>query len=31
MAVGSSDCNFLDFHSVQALFKSLGEKAFTII
>ena len=31
MAVGSSDCNFLDFHSVHALFKSFGEKAFTII
>ena len=31
MAVGSSDCNFLDFHSVDALFKSFGEKAFTII
>ena len=31
VAVGSSDCNFLDFHSVQALFKSFGEKAFTII
>ena len=31
VAVGSSDCNFLDFHSVHALFKSFGEKAFTII
>jgi UDP-glucose 4-epimerase len=31
VAVGSSDCNFLDSHSVQALFKSFGEKAFTII
>ena len=31
MAVGSSDCNFLDFQSVHALFKSFGEKAFTII
>ncbi len=31
VAVGSSDCNFLDFQSVHALFKSLGEKAFTII
>ncbi len=31
VAVGSSDCNFLDSHSVDALFKSFGEKAFTII
>ena len=31
VAVGSSDCNFLDFHSVHTLFKSFGEKAFTII
>jgi nucleoside-diphosphate-sugar epimerase len=31
VAVGSSDCNFLDFHSVHALFKSFGENAFTII
>ena len=31
VAVGSSDCNCLDFQSVHALFKSFGEKAFTII
>ena len=31
VAVGSSDCNFLDFQSVHALFKNFGEKAFTII
>ena len=31
VAVGSSDCNFLDSQSVHALFKSFGEKTFTII
>jgi UDP-glucose 4-epimerase len=31
MAVGSSDCNFLDFPSVHKLFKSLGGKPFAII
>jgi UDP-glucose 4-epimerase len=31
VAVGSSDCNFLDFQPVHALFKSFGEKAFTIV
>jgi|GEM_PF-807113 len=31
VAVGSSDCNFLDSHSVDFLFKSVGEKPFSII
>ena len=31
VAVGSSDCNFLDFPSVHKLFKSLGGKPFAII
>ena len=31
VAVGSSDCNFLDFPSVHKLFKSFGGKPFTII
>jgi nucleoside-diphosphate-sugar epimerase len=31
VAVGSSDCNFLDSASVHELFKSFGEKPFTII
>lgn len=31
VAVGSSDCNFLDSPSVHELFKSFGRKPFTII
>ena len=31
VAVGSSDCNFLDSSPVHKLFKSLGEKPFAII
>ena len=31
VAVGSSDCNFLDVPSVHKLFKSLGAKPFAII
>src|SRR5438067_4047901 len=31
VAVGSSDCNFLDSASVSELFKSFGGKPFTII
>lgn len=31
VAVGSSDCNFLDFPSVHKLFKTFGRKPFTII
>jgi UDP-glucose 4-epimerase len=31
VAVGSSDCNFLDARSVHALFESFGGRSFTII
>ena len=31
LAVGSSDCNFLDLASVHELFKSFGGKPFTIL
>jgi UDP-glucose 4-epimerase len=31
VAIGSSDCNFLDSSPVQGLFKSLGEKPFAMI